>query len=293
MAIASNWREVTDADLDWISPFLESHVQSSMFLLDNLQKYGLRSAEPYGMMIWALPGQRGVFAITNSGSVMMQAPDATEAEWREAGALIEGRSLFGILAEAGQARTFYQVNELAHLETIKNVDEPGFRLELSELKLTPREGDELKPFEHVPMELLIDWGASYNEELVGISRKEAEDLTRLNTGIYLERDSHRILYQHGKPVSRTGFNAEVGGTVQIGGVYTPKALRGRGHARQAVALHLAEARARGIQTAVLFAATESAATAYKAIGFKRNGAYSLIVFKKDDQDRNVVREPCT
>jgi predicted GNAT family acetyltransferase len=55
-------------------------------------------------------------------------------------------------------------------------------------------------------------------------------------------------------------------------------LRNRGHARTAVALHLAEARAAGATRAVLFAATSAAVRAYLAIGFQPAADFSLVLF---------------
>jgi predicted GNAT family acetyltransferase len=74
-----------------------------------------------------------------------------------------------------------------------------------------------------------------------------------------------------------GFNATLPEIVQIGGVYTPAALRGKGYARRAVALHLAEARAAGVARAVLFAANDAAARAYQAIGFRRADPFTLFL----------------
>jgi predicted GNAT family acetyltransferase len=65
----------------------------------------------------------------------------------------------------------------------------------------------------------------------------------------------------------TGFNAQTADIVQIGGVYTPPPLRSRGHARRAVALHLAEARDRGVRAPRSLRSGAAAARAYEAIGF--------------------------
>jgi predicted GNAT family acetyltransferase len=54
-------------------------------------------------------------------------------------------------------------------------------------------------------------------------------------------------------------------------------LRNRGYARQAVALHLAEARASGVRRAVLFAASEPAERAYRALGFQPAGRMSIVL----------------
>lgn len=45
----------------------------------------------------------------------------------------------------------------------------------------------------------------------------------------------------------------------------------------AVALHLAEAKARGATPAALFAASPAAARAYEAIGFGRIGSWTLFM----------------
>ncbi|MGL4279266.1 MAG: GNAT family N-acetyltransferase, partial [Albidovulum sp.] len=96
---------------------------------------------------------------------------------------------------------------------------------------------------------------------------------------YLARDSHRILERNGIPVATTGFTAELSGVVQIGGVYTLPDLRGRGYARAAVALHLAEGRQKGIRRALLFAANAAAARAYQAIGFRPNVWMAMILYR--------------
>ena len=97
---------------------------------------------------------------------------------------------------------------------------------------------------------------------------------------YAALDSHRVLYQDGVPVAMTGFNAVLSEAVQIGGVYTPPALRNRGLARRAVAMHLAEARENGVRKAILFAASTQAARAYEAVGFIRVGDFSVVLFEK-------------
>lgn len=272
------WRLAGHADLDWITGLLRGHIQTSMFLLDNLHKYGLGSDAPYGMQIWCLGDQAGVFAITNSGSVMMQAPTATPQDWQAAGQLIAGREIGFVLGDAQQSRAFMAVNGLAGLPTTRDSDEPGFHLDLKDLILVPHPEEELRPFAQVPKDLLITWGMAYNAEVLGQNPADARKMTELNTARYLKRDSHRILYARGRPVSRTGINAEVDGVVQVGGVFTPKDLRGQGYARRAVALHLAELRAKGARQAVLFAASETAAKAYRAIGFKPAGRFALVVF---------------
>jgi predicted GNAT family acetyltransferase len=65
--------------------------------------------------------------------------------------------------------------------------------------------------------------------------------------------------------------------VQLGGIYTPPAFRGRGYAKASVAASLLAARDRGATRAVLFTSNPSAARSYEAVGFQRLGDYGLIL----------------
>ena len=89
----------------------------------------------------------------------------------------------------------------------------------------------------------------------------------------------RLLEIDGAPVAMTAINARLPDMVQIGGVYTPPDLRGRGYARRAVALHMQEVRAAGVQKAILFASGAAACRAYEAIGFERIGDYALAILR--------------
>jgi hypothetical protein len=93
-------------------------------------------------------------------------------------------------------------------------------------------------------------------------------------------ENHReILMDGDTPVAATAFNAALPQNVQIGAVYTPPALRDKGHARRAVALHLAQAHTTGVRRATLFASAQNALAAYTAVGFKQIGDWVLAIFK--------------
>ena len=93
-------------------------------------------------------------------------------------------------------------------------------------------------------------------------------------------ENHReILMDGDTPVAATTFNAALPQIVQIGAVYTPPALRGKGHARRAVALHLEQARTTGVRRATLFASAQNAIAAYTAVGFRQIGDWVLAIFK--------------
>jgi predicted GNAT family acetyltransferase len=95
-----------------------------------------------------------------------------------------------------------------------------------------------------------------------------------------------LLTEEGRPVASTAYNARVTRAdgspevVQVGGVWTPVELRGRGYARCAVAGQLLESRELGATRAVLFTGEDrtGAQAAYRALGFQASGDYGLIFF---------------
>ena len=120
----------------------------------------------------------------------------------------------------------------------------------------------------------MDMRAAYDSELTLPPNSASVDR-------WIEADSHRVLVADGKVIAMTGFNARLPGIVQIGGVYVPPDLRGRGLAGRAVALHLEESRNRGTTKATLFAASEAAARAYIRLGFVRIGSFGLALLPSE------------
>lgn len=278
------WREVTERDLTWMEDFLRGHMQSSMFFLSNLREYGLQGAEDRAMRIWALDdGRKGLFALSNGGMILMQAPEASEADWRAAAELCKGRALIGCLGEGAQVAAFMPLAGLDQRKMSLNEREPGYRLDLGQMRVPDCSGFTLAPLDAQYRNLAISWRSVYHGEVLGTPAEACKEAATRDIDGCLERDSHRMLLKDGVAVSMTGFNATLPDTVQIGGVYTPPELRGQGLARRAVALHLIEARAKGVAQAILFAANEAAARAYEAIGFERNGTFSLMLFHPEEE----------
>lgn len=274
------WRAATEQDLEWVDAFLRDHIQSSMFLLINLRDHGLGSDAPYGLNLWVLENQQGVFAISNSGSVLLQTPGVDRETWAAAARLIRGRKVSGLLGDAPQIRSFAAAAGLDDAPMMLDSDDLGFRLDLDQMQIEPRSGDRLVPLESIDRSRVESWRAQYNCKAIGMDDDKARDAAQREIEKYITHDSHRVLLVDGEPVAMTGFNANLDGVVQIGGVFTPPELRRRGHARHAVAMHLAEAREAGATLAVLFAANAAAATAYRAIGFKEAGKYALMLFRE-------------
>lgn len=273
------WRLAQNSDLPRIDAFLSQNIQTSMFPLANLREYGLRGSDQRALNVWVSGDEpRAVFAITNEGMVLPQCPECSDEELMDAIELIRGRPLFGIAAEATQARRIMQLAGWEARPATLNSDEPGFSLELNNLHSPNLTGAELVSLAVVDRSVTEGWREAYLIEAMDFDPARARKQAGKDIQAYVERGSHRVLLLDGNPVGMTGFNARLPDVVQIGGVYTPPELRGRGYARLAVALHLVEARDAGVSRAVLFAASDAAARAYISIGFQPAGQYSLILF---------------
>jgi predicted GNAT family acetyltransferase len=88
-----------------------------------------------------------------------------------------------------------------------------------------------------------------------------------------------VAVQQERLLSLAAFNAALSDIVQLGGIYTPPELRGRGYARIAVAASLRAACARQASRAVLFTNNPSAVRCYEALGFRRVGEYALVLLR--------------
>jgi predicted GNAT family acetyltransferase len=87
-----------------------------------------------------------------------------------------------------------------------------------------------------------------------------------------------VVEHDGAVVATCTHNAVLPDAVQVGGVFTPPLLRGRGHARAVVATSLIDARAAGATRATLFTPRADALAAYRAVGFEPVGRYAIVLF---------------
>jgi len=275
-------RPAAPGDEPAIEAFLAGHAETSMFLRGNLRDYGLDDrSHPHATAYW-LAQEDGriaaVFGLSNAGFAMSQAPGAPPALWRAFTEAVAGRMLAGITGEAAQVAQAKQAFGLHSGTFALDRPEPLYRLDLADLVI-PENPGEIRPPVETDRALLESWFADYEQETLGTAPDRATAVARERAGRAISNGHTRLLLINGAPVSMTAFNARLPDMVQIGGVFTPPELRGQGLARRAVALHLAEARGEGVETAILFASGAAACRAYEAIGFARIGTFSLAILK--------------
>ena len=132
------------------------------------------------------------------------------------------------------------------------------------------------------LDLLAAWRAEYSRETLGASEtamhaRSRSDMERM----IVEGSGWVVTGADDVPRAYSGFNARLPDVVQIGGVWTPPADRGRGLGRAAVAGSLLDAQRVGVREAVLFTGDTNLAAqrAYVAIGFREIGTYGLVLFR--------------
>ncbi|GKY86752.1 GNAT family N-acetyltransferase [Sinisalibacter aestuarii] len=263
--------------------FLAAHAETSMFLRGNLHNFGLfERNDPHGTEYWiAETGGEiaAIFGISNGGFAMSQAPGAPDSLWDAFAGCLRGRELAGLSGEEAQVAQSKRALGIGRAALSLDDPEPLFRLSLDRLRLPDGTGGIRRPIE-ADRALLERWNAAYVTELrMGTPGRVATE-SRERAERAIKGDDTRLLISDGTPVAMTALNARLPDMVQIGGVYTPPDLRGRGHARRAVALHMDELRGDGVTTAILFASGPAACRAYEAIGFERIGTYALVFLKE-------------
>lgn len=266
----------TPDQTDEIAAFLGLAPERAMFPLSNLLTHGMMGDHPHTMRFWVSrsAGQiAGVLGLTRAGMVLPALPPEEAAAAANA---LSGLTVAGIVGPADQARAIERATGLDAAPKALSQDEPQFRLDLADLILPEGPGT-LCAMDQVPRPVIERWMSDYHLSTLGTPADQVAGRVHDWYETAVKATSHPVLMQGDTPLAMTGFNAQLPGIVQIGGVYTPPPLRGHGHARRAVALHLAQIRAQGVQRATLFSASSAAARAYQAIGFRQIGMWSLIL----------------
>ena len=278
-------RAAREEDAPRIEAFLKRHAETSMFLRSNLAQFGASGApdHPNSTQMWLVgrDGEiEGLLGLSRRGGVLPQWPSLSSGNAREWAAMISGREVSGVVGPPDQVDALRAGLGLDAAPAQMDEEEELYSLSLSDLRVP--DGDTIlrRPLDG-DRPLLRRWRQAYLRETSLASAGAAEETAKKEVAGTLAEDRLRVLADaSGAPCAMTAFNAVLPDMVQIGGVYTPPELRGRGLARRAVALHLAEARSAGVARAILFAANAVAARAYRAIGFQLAGSYTLFLLER-------------
>jgi len=281
-------RLLASGDETALETFLVQHRDTSMFLRSNVRQAGLDYSGQWAgaEYLASFDGDAitGVAAHCWNGIMLMQAPAQPDVLAR-ASVEQSGRAVRGFLGPPDQVAAARAT--LGLTDTATTMDEPEvlYALDLRDL-IVPRLLSDGAVACRAPRAderaTLHAWGFAYDIETLGATdtpdaRRRSADFmdARIDAGnawVAVDRD--------GRMLSFSSFNAALPDIVQLGGIYTPPALRGRGYAKASVAHSLIVARERAATRAILFTSNPSAARTYEAIGFRRIGDYALVLFEE-------------
>lgn len=267
---------------------MRPRLATSMFLLSNLRAHGLadQGGRFHGPYAAAWDGDEivGVVCHYRRGNVAVNAPTHA-AELTRAALRASARPLSGAVGPEAEVD---EIVEVLGVRGVAQCDEREtlYSLALDDLRLPPglRDGTvhgRAPTLAELPT--LVEWTVRYRVELVGDPETEAlRRSTREALPQAIERGEVWVLEHDGELVAKTAFNARLPEAVQVGGVWVPHALRGRGFGRSVVASHLRAAHRSGATTGVLFTGDDNrpARRAYEALGFEPVGRYRVLVLRE-------------
>lgn len=268
--------------------FLEPRLDSSLFLVSNVERAGLVDrGEPFQATYAAHLENGAVTAVAAhgwNGIVILQGDRGLEDATRRAIAE-SGRDVSGLMGPLALVRRLRAA--LGYAERPARLEEPEllFTIDLSKLivpALLDRAGIELRrPTEAELAYPLASFRARYMIEV--LHQEPAPDL--LDKARRQVEGWHRsgglwVLLDQGEIVSMTGCTSRARGLVMVAGVWTPHEFRNRGYAKAAVAGSLLRARQGGATGSVLFTPETNVAAqrAYRALGYELTGDWGFVLF---------------
>jgi uncharacterized protein len=276
-------RLVTPADQPALEVLLSQHAASTMFLRSNIRASGVSDgAAPYhgAYAAWIGGGQAtDVAAHYWNNNLILFAPTAA-AELATFITNHTKRDVSGILGPWAHCLAALDALNLRH-RAVDLQPEHLFSLGLDVLAFSPDKTN-YRRAQSSDIDVLVKWRIDYEIETLGyapgpdVNVRAHEAITRM-----IASGDVWVALQDGAPVSMSAINARLPDMVQVGGVHTPKHLRGRGYARIAVAGSLRDCKSEGASSAILFteARNISAKKVYAALGFQQIGDYGLVLLK--------------
>ena len=271
-----------------LEAFLADHADSSMFLRSNARQAGLadRGAALQGSYVAAF-AEAGIVAVAAhywNGMIILQAPEQAGSLARAA-VDRSGRGLRGFAGPWEQVEAARTALGATDRTAAKASRETLYALSLPDLAVPEPLAAGRWTCRHAHPEeedLLIEWRVAYAREALGAADAPAlREESRADIAFIRRERADFVLEYDGLPVAFAAYNARLPDIVQIGGVWTPPALRGRGYGRGVTAGALIAARETGAARAVLFTDNPVASRAYEALGFQPAGEYGLVLLTAD------------
>jgi RimJ/RimL family protein N-acetyltransferase len=269
-----------------LEAFLLPLVETSMFLIGNSRISGLvDKGEPYeGTYAAAFEDGRitGIVAHYWNRALIFQAPAHLHELWRAA-ARASKRPIGGLIGPDDQVSAAKEALGVGDERVQMDETERLYSLDLDRLSVPSALVSGAvsgRRTEARDLDVITSWNVAYGVEAIGdVESHELWQRCRAAAERELKDRRTWILERDGQPVASSSFNTAIDEAVQVGGVWTPPELRCRGYGRAVVAASLLDARAEGVERAILFTGKGNipAQRAYEALGFRQIGAYRLVL----------------
>ena len=262
--------------------FLAVDADSALLMLSNLRTSGLvdRGEPTQGTYAARLTDGAvdGVVAHYWNGMALFQAPEGLDRLLKLA-LRHSGRALSGLLGPADQVAAAKRALGLTPGDLRFDSVEQLYVLDLAQLILPePLSSGEVRCRRprSSELELLMNWRVAMSVATLGAEdTAETHAEAKRAMQLHFERRCLWVLERRGRLVSTCSVIGQTERALQIGGVWTPEPLRGRGFARAVVAGALAAERRAGRGRACLITANPAAERAYRALGFEARAEFGL------------------
>lgn len=272
-----------------LEAYLLSHIESSVFLLSNLREAGLGGRDNRYQGTYAAAFMHdaivGVVGHYWNGNLLVQAPLPLLPALLPIAVSASGQPIKGFLGPRDQVGIAMDTLNVLDAQLQLDDREVLYALSLGDLSVPDvlLSGQvRARRIQPGDLDFVTAWRVSYRVESTNVVEDpKLWESCRESMLRYLAQRRTWILEAAGQPVAMSSFNAVLAELVQVGGVWTPPALRSRGYARAAVAASLLDARADGVPRAILFTGEGNIAArrAYEALGFRRIGDYRITLLR--------------
>jgi predicted GNAT family acetyltransferase len=279
-------RHVKDSDLQRVRAFLESHVDTSLFLLSTLAALGPRLGHHLNSGNFRLIEEEGqivaVCCLTRRGNLLVQAGGRTDlAEQVFEACEIETIEVRGVVGEWPMAEALWKLLRAdPRFETTHNLKDILYRLMLNRKPGTRVESANVRALDAGDF---VQWerlNSAYFAELslplqATLEQRRTDFIVRIRSGLWWGAfDDCQEL------VSIAALNATYGSLGQVGGVYTRPADRRKGLSRTVMQLLIEDCAKRlHFEKLVLFTGEDNmpARKLYESLGFEPAGAFGVLL----------------
>ena len=279
-------RHVTDSDLERVRAFLESHVDTSLFLLSTLAALGPRLGHHLNSGNFRKIEEDGeivaVFCLTRRGNLLVQAGGRTDlAEQIFEACESEPIEVRGVVGEWPMAEALWKLLRAdPRFETSHNLKDVLYRLMLKDMVGPMPASPNVRVLDAADFAQWERLNTAYFAELslplqATLEQRRNDFIMRVRSGLWWGAfdDNYEL-------VSIAALNATYGSLGQVGGVYTRPADRRKGLSYAVMQMLITDCRHRlGVDKLVLFTGEDNASARrlYESLGFEAAGAFGLLL----------------